>query len=76
MLKLTDCPHLTTLTTDAKLSSRMMMSELSFATSVPWIPIERPISAYVYIVWFTLFFARDIFYGLSLFSESEIGQHK
>lgn len=34
-----------TLTTEAKLSSKIMISELSFATSVPWMPIERPISA-------------------------------
>jgi len=35
-----------TFTTDAKLSSKIIISELSFATSVPWMPIERPISAY------------------------------
>ena len=35
-----------TLTTEAKLSSKMMMSELSLATSVPAIPIARPISAW------------------------------
>ena len=34
-----------TFTTEAKLSSKIMMSELSFATSVPEMPIDRPISA-------------------------------
>jgi hypothetical protein len=37
----------TTLTTDVKSSSKIIMSELSLATSVPEIPIERPISAYM-----------------------------
>lgn len=36
-----------TLTTEVKLSSKIIMSELSLATSVPDIPIERPISAYM-----------------------------
>jgi len=35
-----------TLTTEVKSSSKIIMSELSLATSVPDIPIERPISAY------------------------------
>ena len=35
----------TTFTTEAKLSSKIMMSELSLATSVPEMPMERPISA-------------------------------
>lgn len=35
-----------TFTTDAKLSSKIMISELSLATSVPEIPMERPISAW------------------------------
>jgi hypothetical protein len=35
-----------TLTTDVKSSSKIIMSELSLATSVPDMPIERPISAY------------------------------
>ena len=34
-----------TFTTDAKLSSKIIISELSLATSVPWMPMERPISA-------------------------------
>lgn len=34
-----------TFTTEAKLSSKIIMSELSFATSVPWMPIARPMSA-------------------------------
>nr|GMD65531.1 Uncharacterised protein [Ipomoea batatas] len=34
-----------TVATEAKLSSRITISELSLATSVPWIPIESPISA-------------------------------
>jgi len=34
-----------TFTTEAKLSSKIMISELSFATSVPEMPMERPISA-------------------------------
>ncbi|KAJ4838589.1 hypothetical protein Tsubulata_007089 [Turnera subulata] len=38
-------PHRRTVTTEAKLSSRITMSELSFATSVPCIPMESPISA-------------------------------
>jgi hypothetical protein len=36
-----------TLTTEVKSSSKIIMSELSLATSVPDIPIERPISAYM-----------------------------
>ena len=36
-----------TFTTEAKLSSKIMISELSLATSVPWIPIARPISTYI-----------------------------
>ncbi|OWM82033.1 hypothetical protein CDL15_Pgr001607 [Punica granatum] len=38
-------PHLSIVTTETKLPSSMTMSELSFATSVPWIPMERPMSA-------------------------------
>ena len=34
-----------TFTTEAKSSSKIIISELSLATSVPWIPIARPISA-------------------------------
>ena len=37
----------TTLTTEVKSSSKIIISELSLATSVPEIPIERPISAYM-----------------------------
>jgi hypothetical protein len=37
----------TTLTTEVKSSSKIIISELSLATSVPEIPIERPISAYI-----------------------------
>ncbi|KAK2986044.1 hypothetical protein RJ640_011485, partial [Escallonia rubra] len=41
----THLPHLRTVATEAKLSSKITISELCFATSVPWIPIESPISA-------------------------------
>ena len=37
----------TTLTTEVKSSSKIIISELSLATSVPEIPIESPISAYM-----------------------------
>mmetsp|Transcript_11369 Transcript_11369/g.19423 ORF Transcript_11369/g.19423 Transcript_11369/m.19423 type:complete len:237 (-) Transcript_11369:2424-3134(-) len=45
MLEYTERPHRTTVTMEAKLSSRMMMSELLLATSVPAMPIARPMSA-------------------------------
>nr|GMD95174.1 hypothetical protein CDL15_Pgr001607 [Ipomoea batatas] len=38
-------PHFKAVATDAKLSSKMTMSELSLATSVPWIPMDSPMSA-------------------------------
>src|ERR1700691_1520106 len=42
---LTQRPHMIALTIDEKLSSMRMMSDASFATSVPAIPIEKPTSA-------------------------------
>ena len=45
ILVYTDRPHRTTLTIEVKLSSRMTISDASFANSVPAIPIANPISA-------------------------------
>lgn len=39
-------PHLHAFTIDEKLSSRIMMSDAYFATSVPVIPIANPTSAF------------------------------
>mmetsp|Transcript_27870 Transcript_27870/g.61129 ORF Transcript_27870/g.61129 Transcript_27870/m.61129 type:complete len:322 (-) Transcript_27870:1572-2537(-) len=44
MLLNTERPHSTLLTMDEKLSSRMMMSAASLATSVPAMPMARPTS--------------------------------
>mmetsp|Transcript_122122 Transcript_122122/g.182409 ORF Transcript_122122/g.182409 Transcript_122122/m.182409 type:complete len:300 (+) Transcript_122122:860-1759(+) len=47
MLSYTQRPHLTAATMDTKLSSMMMTSEAFFATSVPWMPIAKPTSAFL-----------------------------
>jgi len=44
MLAKTDRPHMTALTMDEKLSSRMTMSAASLETSVPAMPMARPTS--------------------------------
>ena len=40
-------PHLMAVTIDEKLSSKSIIPEASLATSVPAIPIAKPISAYL-----------------------------
>lgn len=40
-------PHITAFTIESKLSSRRMIAEASFATSVPLIPIANPTSAFL-----------------------------
>ncbi|KAG0549504.1 hypothetical protein BDA96_01G261800 [Sorghum bicolor] len=45
MLLKTQRPHLVAVTTVSKLSFMITMSELSLATSVPWMPMDRPTSA-------------------------------
>merc|ERR1711865_158985 len=42
MLSYTERPHLMALTIDLKLSSMMMISDASLATSVPAMPMARP----------------------------------
>mmetsp|Transcript_48750 Transcript_48750/g.115784 ORF Transcript_48750/g.115784 Transcript_48750/m.115784 type:complete len:271 (+) Transcript_48750:928-1740(+) len=47
MLSYTQRPHLTAATMDTKLSSMMMTSEAFLATSVPWMPMAKPTSAFL-----------------------------
>mmetsp|Transcript_21595 Transcript_21595/g.43787 ORF Transcript_21595/g.43787 Transcript_21595/m.43787 type:complete len:290 (+) Transcript_21595:690-1559(+) len=47
MLSYTHRPHSTALTMETKLSSMMITSDAFFATSVPWMPMAKPTSAFL-----------------------------